>query len=108
MTLRHAALLAFWLILAPPITGGQIDSTASLFKWHVYSKLFASEADCENIKRDMLNLASRADAQQVVKDRLKSMPLSTDHYAMIFAAERQSICVSSQDPRLSSDDRRKP
>src|SRR5712671_415334 len=102
---RHAVALAFWLILVPPIKGGQIDSSASLIGWSAYKQLFVSEANCETVRREFVNLASSPDPQKTVQhrvqDRLKSLPpASQADFAKVFAAEQQAICVSSEDPRF--------
>jgi len=99
MNPRHAAALAFWLILIPITSRGRSDPSAPLMNWRVFPQLFATQKECEATRAEVVEFAGNPSVQNRFST-LMNLPISKEQLAPIFAAEKLAICVGSDDPRL--------
>jgi hypothetical protein len=99
MNLRHTAALAltFWLLVTPPLHDEKVDLSAPVRRWRVSGTFFDSPDDCQAYKAKVIAGSSVLGAE--IFDKVKA-PLREKIKAAVSQSISDSICISSDDPRL--------
>lgn len=97
MRFRYAAafaLIGFWLMMMPPTTKGTVSRKAPLKQWTVTGHVFDSSADCQAWRDQQLTFMRKNYGKVLIKvpNALLMEELDTQY--------EDSICVSTDDPRL--------
>ena len=92
---------AFWLLMVPPIHGGQVDINAPLKSWTPMYHLFRSLSDCEQMRQAVTAFGANKEYMEKMQKMFKSFGESQLETTKIL--ESHATCVSSADFRLTAN-----
>jgi len=116
MKLRHAAALAlvllavsmagcspkaFWLLMVPPIHGGQVDISAPLKSWTTMYHPFRSLSECEQMRQSIIAFSANKQDMEKMQKMLKNFGAGV--WETTKTLESHATCVASDDSRLTAN-----
>ena len=113
---RHAATLAllvlaasmagcgpkaFWLLMIPPIHGGQVDINAPIKSWTSMYHPFRSLSECEQMKQAVTAFSSNKQDMEKMQKMFKNF--GEAQLEITKTLESHATCIASDDPRLTAN-----